>query len=115
DNGLDWSARNNGLNNNRALEISSIAVRGDSLYAATVGVGVFVINLVNPTALQNFRNGLPFGVSWNVYSIYNYNNTLICGAGGKAKVYFNTNGSDTWVEKSFDLPAAEPNAMISIT
>ncbi|MFO7527109.1 MAG: T9SS type A sorting domain-containing protein, partial [Ignavibacteriaceae bacterium] len=95
--------------------ISSIAVRGDSLYAATVGEGVLVLNLLNPTAWQNFRNGLPFGVSWNVYSIYNFNSTLICGAGGNAKVYFNTNGSDNWVEKSFDLPAAEPKAMISIT
>src|SRR5690606_13286409 len=66
DNGLNWTARNNGLNNNGALEISSIAVRGDSLYAATVGEGVFVLNLLNPTAWQNFRNGLPFGVSWNV-------------------------------------------------
>jgi hypothetical protein len=114
DNGANWTARNTGLNNSGALEISSIAIRGDSLYAATIGEGVFVLNLLNPTGWQNFRNGLPFGVAWNVYSIYNFNGTLICGAGGNADVYFNINGTDSWIEKSFDLPAAEPNAMISI-
>lgn len=114
DNGANWTARNTGLNNSGALEISSIAIRGDSLYAATIGEGVFVLNLLNPTGWQNFRNGLPFGVAWNVYSIYNFNGTLICGAGGNADVYFNINGTDSWIEKSFDLPSAEPNAMISI-
>ncbi len=114
DNGLNWFARNTGLNNSGALEISSIAIRGDSLYAATIGEGVFVLNLINPSGWQNFRNGLPFGVAWNVYSLYNFNGTLICGAGGNANVYFNINGDDNWIEKSFDLPAAEPNAMISI-
>ena len=114
DNGVNWTARNNGLNNNGALEVSAITLRGDSLYAATIGEGVFVLNLLNPTGWQNFRNGLPFGVAWNVYSLYNFNGTLISGAGGNAKVYFNTNGADNWIEKGFDLPAAEPNAMISI-
>ena len=114
DNGVNWTARNNGLNNTGALEISAITMRGDSLYAATVGEGVFVLNLLNPTGWQNFRSGLPFGVAWNVYSLYNFKGTLICGAGGNAKVYFNTNGGSNWIEKSFDLPAAEPNAMINI-
>lgn len=114
DNGANWTARNTGLNNSGALEISSIAIRGDSLYAATIGEGVFVLNLLNPAGWQNFRNGLPFGVAWNVYSLYNFNGTLICGAGGNADVYFNLNGTNNWIEKSFDLPAAEPNAMLSI-
>lgn len=115
DNGLNWTSRNNGLNNSGALEISAITLRGDSLYAATVGEGVFVLNLLNPIVWQNYRDGLPFGLSWNVYSLYNFNGTLICGAGGNANVYFNEPGSALWIEKSFDMPAAEPNAMISIT
>lgn len=114
DNGLNWTSRNNGLNNNGALEISAITLRGDSLYAATVGEGVFVLNLLDPAGWQSFSDGLPFGLSWNVYSLYNFNGTLICGAGGNANVYFNEPGSTLWIEKSFDMPAAEPNAMISI-
>lgn len=115
DNGLNWTSRNTGLNNSGALEISSIAIRGDSLYAATIGEGVFVLNLLNPIGWQSFSDGLPFGLSWNVYSLYNFNGTLICGAGGNANVYFNEPGSTLWIEKSFDMPAAEPNAMISIS
>lgn len=114
DNGDSWIPRNIGLDNSGALEISSVAVRGDSLYAATIGEGVFVLNLLNPVQWITFREGLPFGVAWNVNSLYNYNNILICGAGGNASVYFNEYGSSLWVEKSFDLPAPEPNAMIAL-
>lgn len=115
DNGLSWITRNNGLNNSGAMEISALALRGDSLYAATVGEGVFVLNLINSTEWVPFRDGLPFGISWNVSSLYNFNGTLICGAGGNACVYLNYPNSTLWIEKSFDMPAAEPNAMIALT
>jgi hypothetical protein len=114
DNGLNWTPLNNGLNNIGALEISSLAIRGDSLYAGTVGEGVFVLNLLNSVQWNNFRDGLPFGVAWNVYSLYNFNGSLISGAGGNAKVYINEPGSSVWIEKGFDFSAPEPNAMIAL-
>ena len=115
DDGITWSALNNGLTGTGALEISSMAIRGDSLYAGTVGEGVFVLNLLNPSEWVTFRDGLTFGVSWNVYSLYNFNGALICGAGGNAKVYINEYGTSSWIEKSFDSFSGDYNSMLGIT
>ncbi len=114
DEGVTWSSLNNGLTGTGALEISSMAIRGDSLYAGTIDEGVFVLNLLSPLEWVTFREGLTVGISWDVYSLYNFKGTLICGAGGNAKVYFNESGTSNWTERSFDL-SEESNSMLGIT
>jgi hypothetical protein len=78
-----------------------MAVRGDSLYAGTVGQGVFVLPLTSGTTWQPFRTGLPWNLAWNVWSLHNFHGLLLTGAGASAYIYLNSTGSTTWEAVEF--------------
>jgi photosystem II stability/assembly factor-like uncharacterized protein len=115
DNGNSWIHKSAGLPGEGGQKIDDFAVRGNSLYAATLGEGVFVLDLNNPTQWNAFRDGLDFGVEWTVNSIHNFDNTLIVSAGANATVHINTFGTSTWERYPFDIFNGEINSLLSIT
>ncbi len=115
DNGNSWIHRSTGLPAEGGQKIDDFAVRGNYLYAATLGEGVFVLDLNNPVQWSAFRTGLDFGVEWTVNSIYNFNNNLIVGAGANASMQINSLGSNVWKRYPFDIFNEEINSLLSIT
>lgn len=101
--GATWIDRNSGLGEFAANYGKQFALRGDSLYLATQGAGIFVLNLQNslPSWLP-FRNGMPLNTSSNVNTIINHKNRLIAGAGGNALVFTNDWGTSLWNNYAFD-------------
>lgn len=98
DNLSAWQADNSGLAGAGALDISSFANRGDSLYAGTYGAGVFVKKLSESSNWSSYSNGLPW---FNVESLRNIDGKLYAGAGGNGTFSVNTYPNHSWVEKPF--------------
>src|SRR5690606_28775097 len=86
DGGASWTPRNGGLTELGANVPNEFAVRGDSLYLATEGAGVYVLNLAGTATWTPYREGLDFGVEWNVASLVNSAGRLIAGAGANGMV-----------------------------
>jgi len=110
DGGQSWQQHNEGLVGLGAKNLSALARRGDSLYAATWGSGVFVKPL-SPvhTAWTGYNNNMPWG---NVQSLTTDGNLLIAGAGGSATLARKINGSIAWSEQSFDVFNGEINMFL---
>ncbi|QQS36108.1 MAG: T9SS type A sorting domain-containing protein [Ignavibacteriales bacterium] len=115
DNGNSWIHRSTGLPAEGGQKIDEFAVRGSYLYAATLGEGVFVLDLNNPAQWEAFRTGLDFGVEWTVNSIFNFNDNLVAGAGANASMQINSFGSNMWKRYPFDIFNQEINSLLSIT
>jgi len=108
DEGNSWTEINSGFDGLGAKYINNLVVRGDSLYAATDGSGIFVMNLNNPGVWQHFSNGLGPNISYNVFSLVLMDNILYAGGGGNGYYYTNEQGSDFWNEIKFgELAAAQ--------
>ena len=77
DGGGSWQALSSGLSV-FAKSIAGLATRGDSLYAATNGSGVYALNLISPAEWKPFNSGLfQLGAS----SIISAGNTLLACIG----------------------------------
>lgn len=96
DGGQSWQEINTGLTGN-AQSITEFAVRGDSLYASTNGDGIYVLNLLNPTAWSAFNDGL-FQLGAN--SIIANGNTLVAGIG--QYVFHRPHTATQWSYAVFD-------------
>lgn len=108
DEGNSWTEINNGLTGLGAKTITDLIVRGDSLYAATSGSGIFVLDINNPATWHHFSNGLGWNISYNVFSLSMIDNILYAGAGGNGYYYTNEPGSDLWKEVKFgDLSSSQ--------
>jgi len=108
DEGNSWDEINNGLTGLGSKTITDLIVRGDSLYAATSGSGIFVMNISNPDTWHHFSNGLGWNISYNVFSLIMIDNILFAGAGGNGYYYTNEQGSDLWKEIKFgDLSSSQ--------
>lgn len=101
DNGASWTPRNIGLGSSGARFPMDFAVRGDSLYVATDGEAVYVMNLNGTATWSNYRNGLDFGVQWNVRCVENYDGVLIAGAGSNGKVSTRDDKQIEWQTTEF--------------
>jgi hypothetical protein len=107
DNGNTWLEINDGLAG-AAKVISSIARRGDKIYAGTDGAGIFVNNISLPGIWQPYNAGIPLDIASNIYSLKNHNDILYAGAGGNGYFYVNAGHSESWVEKKFGDIMGEP-------
>lgn len=96
--GQTWLADNNGLLGPGALSIKRFAARGDSLYVATSGSGVFVKKISTNSAWSKYSLNLPWQ---NVESIINIDGMLLAGAGGNATFSRNGYPSSSWEEVPF--------------
>jgi len=96
DKGGSWQPMSSGLTG-YAQSIAGFATRGDSLYAATNGSGVYVLNLINPAVWKPFNSGLfQLGAS----TIISSGNTLLACIG--AYIFFHQQGTSQWQEASGD-------------
>lgn len=96
--GQSWQADNAGLVGLGAKNISSFALRGDSLYAGTYGAGVFVKKISTISHWSAYNTGMPWG---NIESLTNIDGKLYAGAGGNATVSTQVYPGHTWTETPF--------------
>ncbi|MCX6169603.1 MAG: T9SS type A sorting domain-containing protein [Ignavibacteriales bacterium] len=113
-NGLTWTEINNGLIGLGATDISDVVIRGDSIYAATYGAGIFVMDLTNPLQWNNYGDGLSYNNSYNVYDLKLIDDVLYAGAGGNGYFYRNDGKSSFWNEIVFGAFQGEPLIMYDI-
>jgi photosystem II stability/assembly factor-like uncharacterized protein len=101
DSGQSWRRHNEGLTGLGAQNLSMMARRGDSLYAATNGSGVFVKPLQPVFASwKAYDENLAWG---NVGSIVEGGGTLLAGGGISAKLSRCEKDRHTWHEHAFDV------------
>ncbi len=96
--GASWQAVNAGLGGAGAFTISGFVERDGFLYAATLGSGVFALDLAAPTVWTPRYDGYPLCISGTVYSMTLSGSTIVAGAGGNGNVYRLPAGSNTWQE-----------------
>lgn len=96
--GQNWQSENTGLSGLGAQDIISLVVRGDQLYAGTVGSGVFVKNLIGNHAWTSYNTGMPW---FNIFSLNQLDGNLYAGAGGNATFAVQMPPGNAWVEKPF--------------
>ena len=113
DGGKNWQKNNAGLTGLGATNLSALAVRGDKIYVATIGAGVFVKPLANPLAPWSpFNTNIPWS---NVQSLIADGNQLLAGAGANATLSRNSASSATWSEHSFDRFNGQINLFLDAT
>ena len=110
DEGQTWAEINNGLAGLGSKNISTLVIRDDTLYAATLGAGVFRRPLSNPSAMwTSFNMNLGWG---NVQSLFTDGQLLLAGAGASATVSRVEQGSTFWFEHNFDAFNGEINLFL---
>jgi photosystem II stability/assembly factor-like uncharacterized protein len=109
--GQTWQPDNNGLAGLGAINISSLAARGDSLYAGTYGAGVFVKKISTNSNWSAYNTGMPWG---NVASLTNIDGKLFAGAGGSATVTTQSYPGHTWTETPFAVFDGEINSFLGV-
>ena len=92
DGGGSWQTLSSGLNG-FAKSIVGLAARGDSLYAATNGSGIYVLDLVQPAQWKPFNSGL---FQLGAASIICSGSTLLACIG--AYLFIHQQGSAEWQE-----------------
>jgi hypothetical protein len=105
DRGTTWNAFNQGLTGgvlNSQLSVSALAVRGDSLVAATEGAGVWVRNLAATSVWQPFGSVFSPNQADNVSSADLGGTRLIASAGGNGMVFFRDPGDADWTVSNLD-------------
>jgi hypothetical protein len=102
--GATWQSFNQGLVGgilDSQLFISDLQVRGDSLYAATEGAGVYVRNLANLDTWHHFGEIFePFQAS-NVNDLALGGIRLLASGGGNGSVFYRDPGDPEWSPSSF--------------
>ncbi|GAB4492592.1 MAG: hypothetical protein OHK0019_14800 [Saprospiraceae bacterium] len=109
--GQTWQADNTGISGLGALNISSLAIRGDSLYAGTYGAGVFVKKISTNSNWTAYKTGMAWG---NVESLTNIDGKLFAGAGGNATFFTHVYPGHTWTETPFAEFDGEINSFLGV-
>lgn len=109
--GQTWQADNTGLSGLGALNISSFAIRGDSLYAGTYGAGVFVKKLSTNSNWSAYKTGILWN---NVESVMNIDGKLYAGVGANATVYTHSYPGHTWDEVPFAVFDGFGNSFLGV-
>lgn len=97
--GTTWQAFNQGLTGGFAdsqLDVSDLVVRGDSLYAATEGAGVYVRNLAAADTWHHFGEEFEPNQASNVASLALGGNRLVANAGANGEIFFRDPGDPEW-------------------
>ena len=104
DAGESWQPVSTGLDGLGAPFIIEMVEKRDSLYAGTVGAGVYVLDLAAPTHWSAFNAGFPVDISGNVSALVLHGTTLIAPAGGNGFVYRFPEGASAWQETAIVPP-----------
>jgi hypothetical protein len=114
--GQTWRAFNEGLVGglfNSQLDVSDLQVRGDSLYAATLGAGVYVRNLAGAGTWSHFGEEFEANQASNVFVLALGGSRLLAGAGGNGSVFFRDPGAAGWTESLLGNIALRPGLQAS--
>jgi len=111
--GGEWHQRSAGLTNPGAMEIRAFALRGDEIFVATIGGGVYKNSLTTPGSWSHFSEGIPWNTSWSIYSLKNVDGDLYAGGGVNAYYYRNRKNTTVWEEIPFDWFTGEANGMLA--
>jgi hypothetical protein len=101
--GATWQGFNQGLVGgflNSQLQLSDLQLRGDNLYAATEGAGVYVRNLAGAGTWSPLGTALEANQDPNVSSLVVGGPRLLALAGGNGQVYINDPGDADWTQSS---------------
>lgn len=112
-NGDTWEQFSQGLSELGANEVSALALRDDTLYASTIGAGVYRRALSGNGTWSAFNEGLPFSTSWNVNTIVNLDGDIYAGAGANGYFAVNRKNTGYWQEIQFDQFNGEINGVHS--
>jgi hypothetical protein len=105
DGGTTWVPFNQGLVGgflDSQLDILGFMARGDSLFAATAGAGVYVRNLVGPNTWHPLGSALEINQASTVLGLALGGNRLIALAGSNGMVFFNNPGESDWTSSNLD-------------
>ena len=97
--GQTWQAFNQGLVGgilDSQLDVGDLQVRGDSLYAATFGAGVYVRNLAGAGTWSHFGEEFEPNQASNVEALALGGTRLLAMAGGNGSVFFRDPGDSDW-------------------
>jgi hypothetical protein len=109
--GTTWQAFNEGLVGgivDSQLDIADFAVRGDNLFAATLGAGVYVRNLAAAGTWSHFGEEFEPNQASNVNAIALGGTRLVAGAGGNGSVFFRDPGDAEWTISWLDNVGLRP-------
>jgi photosystem II stability/assembly factor-like uncharacterized protein len=104
DAGDSWQPVSTGLDGLGAPFIAEMVEKSDSLYAGTVGAGVYVLDLAAPTHWSPFNAGFPVDTAGNVSALVLHGTTLIAPAGANGFVYRFPAGATAWQETAIVPP-----------
>lgn len=79
-----------------------------------MGAAIHVMDLGGAGSWSSYRNGLDFGISWNVESIVNHDDVLIAGAGANGFIYTRKSDESTWSEHLFSEFGGEQLSMLDM-
>lgn len=97
--GDSWQGFNQGLVGglfDTQLDLSDLQVRGDSLYAATEGAGVYVRSLAVTDSWHHFGEDFEPNQASNVGALAVGGTRLLAAAGGNGSVFFRDPGDAEW-------------------
>jgi hypothetical protein len=99
--GTGWTDRSEGLAGLGAKSIAALVSRDATLYAGTIGAGVFRRDLSLTSLWTQFNDGIPSNLGWNINSLTNIDGTLWAGGGENAIVYRNRQAENSWTDVTF--------------
>jgi hypothetical protein len=103
--GATWQAFNQGLVGgflDSQLDISDLQVRGDSLYAATSGAGVYARNLAGPGTWVHFGDEFEPNQASNLNDLALGGTRLLASAGSNGAVFRRDPGEADWTISNLD-------------
>jgi hypothetical protein len=109
--GATWQAYNQGLVGgilDSQLDLSDFEVRGDSLYAATLGAGVYVRSLAGPSTWHPFGDAFEPNQAANVNDLALGGTRLLAAAGSNGMVFFRDPGDADWNVSNLDNVGIHP-------
>lgn len=109
--GQSWQLFNDGLVGgffDSQLDVSDLVMRGDSVYAATMGAGVYVRNLAANDTWHHFGEEFEPNQASNVRGLAVDGTRLIAAAGGNGSVFFRDPGDADWTASWLDNVGLHP-------
>jgi hypothetical protein len=105
DMGATWQPFSQGLAggvNNAHLYTLDMLVRGDTLYDATAGAGVWIRDLASAGSWSHYGNGLEPAQAGIVEGVAASSTRLLAAGGGNGTVYYLDDGQSDWKESSLE-------------
>ena len=109
--GASWSPFNQGLVggfDDSQLNLSDLQMRGDSMYAATQGAGVYVRHLAAAGTWHPFGAELELNQGANVNDLTLGGSRLIASAGVNGQVFHNDSPDADWIVSNLDNLGLQP-------